>query len=375
MDRLQQARLEEDPLLQAAAEWFFELRADNVTGERIAEWQLWLAADGANREAFERIEQLWRLSDKASVRWPSEAEVARDEYSGAESVSAWNGRREPARPRTEERRFGARLHRPRARVALIGIAAALAAGALLLGYWPLISVALQGGSRITIETGVGETRTLRLPDGSLVSASGETLLVATLLRHSRNVVLERGEAFFRAARDVNRPFTVRAGDTTVTDIGTAFDVRRSLGAVVVAVSEGVVSVSTPPLKEAANSAAPPGRSGEARPLATVRLEAGERLTLEPFEASPELTSVNPTLVAAWQEGRLHYVDEPLDAVVADLARYSTRRIVITDPNVARLRVTGVVLVQNIDGWLASLQATFPIRVVTEADGSAAVMAR
>ena len=36
MDRALQARLERDPVLRTATEWFLELRSDNVSGERIA---------------------------------------------------------------------------------------------------------------------------------------------------------------------------------------------------------------------------------------------------------------------------------------------------------------------------------------------------
>jgi len=86
-------------------------------------------------------------------------------------------------------------------------------------------------------------------------------------------------------------------------------------------------------------------------------------------------SATESNVAGWREGRLQYVDEPMDSVVEDLARYSTRRIAIEGRDVARLRVTGVVFVQNIDGWLASVQATFPVRVERRSDGNVAIEPR
>ena len=216
---------------------------------------------------------------------------------------------------------------------------------------------------MTLATRVGETRTISLPDGSIISAGADTVLVATLLKRSRTVVLSTGEAYFRVVKNPGRPFTVRAGDTTVTDIGTAFDVRRTLsGGVVVAVAEGVVNVATRQTREHIGSIEKPR-------LAAIQLTAGQRLALESFAALPQLSSVKPNWVGAWRDGRLQYVDEPLNGVVADLARYSDRRIMIADPTLAHLRVTGVVSLQNIDGWLASLQATFPVRVVSEANGT------
>ena len=116
-------------------------------------------------------------------------------------------------------------------------------------------------------------------------------------------------------------------------------------------------------------------SGDRPKLAAIQLTAGHRLSLESFNTDPQLSPVNPRWVAGWREGRLQYVDEPLNSVVADLTRYSDRRIVVASPGVASLRVTGVVFVQNINGWLASLGATFPVQVVLEADGTTVIERR
>lgn len=375
MDRLLQAQLEDDPLLTEAAEWFFEMRSDEVSGERIAEWQQWLS-DATNRGAFGRVEALWRLIDGATVRWPAEAEVAADGYSGTESITAWRLRcGQHAEPKARRRAGIARNWRVR-RMAIVGIAAAAAAAAItFVAYWPILAVALQGGSRIAVATRVSDTRTISLPDGTVVSAGADTDLVATFLQRSRTVVLRHGEAYFRVVKDPSRPFTVRVGDATVTDVGTAFDVRRTLNGVVVAVAEGVVNVATRSTGAHIRSLGHPLGSIEAPGLAPIELSAGERLALESFDTLPHLSPVNPNSVAGWRKGRLQYVDEPLDGVIADLARYSDRRIVLATPAVANLRVTGVVYVQDIDGWLSSLEATFPLRVLPEKDGTTLIEQR
>jgi transmembrane sensor len=373
MDRLLQAQLEDNPRLKEAAEWFFEMRADDVSGERIAEWQQWLSC-ATNRDAFGRVEALWHLIDGATVRWPTEAEVTADDYSGAESIAAWRLRDEPRFSPITRSRLGRQWDWRNLGMAIMGVAAvALAIVAALC--WPILIVALQGGARIAVATGTGDTRTITLPDGSVVSAGADTELVATLLKRSRTVVLAHGEAYFRVVKDPGRPFTVRAGDTTVTDVGTAFDVRRTLNGVIVAVAEGVVNVATRLPPDYISSVERFLGSNERPKLAAIQLTAGERLALESLNTLPQLSSVNPNWVGGWREGRLQYVDEPLNGVVADLARYSNRRIAIATPALATLRVTGVVFVQNINGWLASLEATFPIRVVSEADGTTLIEQR
>jgi transmembrane sensor len=374
MDKLLQGRIEEDPQLREAAEWFLEMRSDNISGERIAEWQQWLL-DMSHREAFGRVEALWHLVDGATVRWPTEAEVAADEYSGAESITAWQLRGEQRLSAPARARRVSHWNWRDLKTALVGVAAAAALAVVCLLYWPLLVVALQGGSRITVATGVGKTRTMTLPDGSVIYAGADTSVIVNLLKQSRTAVLAHGEAYFRVAKDPSRPFAVHAGDTTVTDVGTAFDVRRSVNGVIVAVAEGVVDVATRRLPDHAGPVERFLGASRKPGLAAIQLTAGHRLALESINTLPQLSSVNPNWVGGWREGRLQYLDEPLNGVVEDLARYSSRRIVIATPALANLRVTGVVFVKNIDGWLASLEATFPVRVVSEADGTALIEER
>src|SRR5688572_23792744 len=90
MDRILQARLERDPLLREATEWFFELRSSEVSVERIGEWQQWLAANAAHGRVFESVEAFWRMGDHAAMRqWPTDAEVEVDPYDGGVSISEW----------------------------------------------------------------------------------------------------------------------------------------------------------------------------------------------------------------------------------------------------------------------------------------------
>ncbi len=377
MDRTLEIRLEDEPVAQKAAEWLLELRSESISGERIAEWQQWLTEDARHREAFESVESAWSLMDQATTaRWPTEAEVAEDAYAGEISVAAWRWKQLRSHAASVQSKRGMMRNR------LVQRFVPLASGCLIaativwgLFAWPALNVALQGGTRINIRTQVGEMRTLALPDGSILSAGGNTALTATLLKHTRTVTLDRGEAFFKVAKDPGRPFTVRAGTTSVTAIGTAFDVRRLDGQVVVAVAEGVVRVAEPAPKEGEQVVAASRVAGEPSfPHASEQLRAGQRLAVNRSNGASEISSVDSRLVAGWRQGRLQYLNEPLGIVVADLARYSQRRIDIKDPEVATLRVTGVVFEQNLDAWFASLESTFPVEILTHEDGSVSIAA-
>jgi transmembrane sensor len=337
MDRQLQARLETDPLIQAATEWFVELSSDSVSGERVAEWQDWMGVE-THRQAFEHVESFWNLDVRTNaVRWPTDAVVAADDYTGDETVSAWRANSAVASPQ------------PRSR-----IVRQLAPWTLAASVCVVAILSWMRDSGVSVETATGETRTMTLADGSKVTAGGRTELVARLGTKSRDITLTQGEAFFEVADDKERPFTVRTGDTSITAIGTAFNVRHDGARTVIAVAEGSVRVDGP---------------------TPAQLRAGEQLSLGAAEAHESRIQVDAGSVAGWREGRLQYFDEPLSMVIADLARHSSRRITVEDAAIGQLQVTGVVQEQNIDGWLSSLEATFGIEAVREPDGVVRLRAR
>jgi transmembrane sensor len=69
----------------------------------------------------------------------------------------------------------------------------------------------------------------------------------------------------------------------------------------------------------------------------------------------------------WTRGRLAFVDQPLAAVVADLARYTTRDIVISDPAAGDLRYTGTIEADAIDQWVAALIRVYPVEADRDGD--------
>jgi transmembrane sensor len=352
---------EHDSVLQEATQWSLELSSGDIPAERIAQWQQWLATSEAHRAAFDRIQSTWSAVDRYAtgvVGWPSDAEVASDGYDGSVSVSDWQSRL--ATKRASRRR----------RWLTAGLAAAAAVTALAV--LPVIRSMQFAPPVVTVvETSSGENRDVPLSDGSLVSTGAQSMFWATLTRDSREVTLERGEAFFRVAKDPARPFIVKIGATTVAALGTAFNVRRAGERVVIGVAEGTVKVDARVADAQANIQTHQQRTV----IRTARLSVGQQLSIDATDGSASIQSVDPIGVAAWREGVLHYRDEPLRAVIADLTRYSTRDIVISNPQIANLRITGTVFASDVDSWLQSLESALPVRVVRAPDGSARLESR
>lgn len=315
-----------DDVMREAVEWVVELSSAEVSMERVVEWQRWLKQSPHHAQEFSRIEaMLGRVEKIRNIPWPSEAELAADGTVGF--------------------RPGRRFEIPFAIAAGLALVCAL----LILGGYPRALNVPGVVSIDRVETPAGGTQKILLADGSAVDVSGKSRLRATLTRHAREITLERGEAFFRVANDPARPFVVHAGKTSITAIGTAFNVRRSGERVVVAVAEGSVRIAAPDFD--------------------TQLHAGEQASAERRAGSLEKTAIDTDSVAGWRDGRLRYLNEPLGIVVADVGRYTARDIQIADPALKQLRITGTVLEHNLDGWLTSLEEAFPVAAIRNPDAS------
>lgn len=345
--------IEQDELLRAAAEWSVELSSAEISPRRIAQWQQWLAASEAHRDAFDKIQSTLLAIDRSAgedIPLPIAAEMASDAYDGSVPVSVWKARASRMAAGRASR-GGAWVDALRRRRGIVvGLAASVVAALAIPIALQFIRSAQFEPAVTIVETRAGENRDVSLDDGSTVSVGARSVLWATLSRDAREVTLERGEAFFRVAKDPARPFTVKIGNATVAAVGTAFNIRRTRDRVVVAVADGIVKVAAPSASRA-------------------QLGVGQQLSINTTDGSSSMQVVDAGAIAAWRDGLLQYRDEPLPSVIADVIRYYEYDIVIADPAVAELRVTGTVFANDVESWLQSLEAALPVRAIRAPDGA------
>ncbi|MBC9934966.1 FecR family protein [Chitinophaga qingshengii] len=98
-------------------------------------------------------------------------------------------------------------------------------------------------STVTIRTGYGETRQIRLPDNSslVLNARSEASYARSWSVTGKRVVTVEGEAFFDV-KHTGDTFRVQAGDARITVLGTAFNVRQRSGITAVVLQRGRVRV-------------------------------------------------------------------------------------------------------------------------------------
>jgi transmembrane sensor len=165
-------------------------------------------------------------------------------------------------------------------------------------------------------------------------------------------------------RSVVAKSTKGAGAATITAVGTAFDVRKTGDRVFVAVAEGVVQVVPQAADKLQLASNDPARSAAVL-VGRNRVSAGHEVVVDESTPTARVRATDVKEVTAWQHGRLQYLGEPLKYVVADVNRYSSKEIVVRDPAVGELLVTGTVFENDVDGCLATLEVILPVEVIRD----------
>lgn len=184
-------------------------------------------------------------------------------------------------------------------------------------------------------TASAETKTFALSDGTVVHLAPDSALAVDFSAVERRVRLQAGEAFFDVTPDAQRPFRVAARDMVTTVLGTAFNVHLGTHGADVAVRHGRVGVDA-----------------ALQPLVSARLQAGDWIGIQ-WDGAVRRGTRPPDEVGAWMQGQIIARDRLLTDVVADLRRYFTGVILITDSDFGDRRVSGV---YNVGDPAAALSA-------------------
>jgi transmembrane sensor len=322
-----------DTALSEAAAWRIRLAEAGV--ETSPDFEGWLAASETNLAAWRRIQAPWRLlGEHASA--PPLVERRREALARAERAS-----RATRQSWSNWRRFAA--------VALV----ALALGGAGVGGFLWLN-----GQPQRFATELGERRSVLLSDGSRVSLDSASQVLVRYAADARRLELVTGQARFDVAHDAARPFSVRARGHTVIALGTAFNIDLMGEALRVTLIEGSATVVE---GEAADRARASERGQR------VVLGAGQQLIAAPDAvAMVEPVSINRAI--AWERGQIDFADEELGDVAARVSRYTTRQVVITDPDLRAMRLSGVVNTGELADFIDLVTTYLPVEAVAREDG-------
>lgn len=209
---------------------------------------------------------------------------------------------------------------------------------------------------VVYQTPIGGREHVVLDDGGRITLNTNTRVRVRLTATERIAELERGEALFSVAHDPERPFEVTSRGVVARAVGTEFSVRaREDGLVETRVLEGAVAMSQPKRFLGVLY----GRQA-VRPL----LHAGDRALIDDESARIErigLKEIERGLL--WRIGKIAFINETLAEAVAEFNRYTPRRLIIANPELAARRVGGQFETTDPDSFVQGLAETFGVRAV------------
>lgn len=266
-----------------ALDWFLRHQSEAADSPAFIAWR---DSDPAHAAAYARAQAVWAA--------PALAEALAD-----------------ARPRWR----AASMMRMAASLALFAL---IGSGALRLAGVPLRLPASHGAA-------IGGQDMARLDDGTRMVLDSGAAVDVRYTSAERRLAIRDGRAFFDVGKDP-RPFRVEAGDILVRDIGTRFWVEREGDAVHVAVEHGEVALRPANATAAANAAA------------EQHLIAGQ--TGGYAQGFLPVRSVPTDISFGWMDHRLFFAQTPVGDVVQALRRYHRGWIVLANPRLAQVKVSG-----------------------------------
>ncbi len=231
------------------------------------------------------------------------------------------------------------------------------AACLLLGlvFWSFFD----SGSTMNQEVDLvfAEENRARLFDGSVVKGDENAIVYAEYTSNSRRLHMVQGKAFFDVVYDPGRPFIVEVNGIEVVAVGTAFNVSLEDDILRVIVSEGRVELRNVEgqvsVEESKDIQTNPVL--ERNQAATIQLKSERKDvaldSLSEDEAMSEIT---------WQHGPLKLEGETLSFIVNEFNRLNLTKMVIADPSISDMSISGSFRSDNVEGFARILDLAFQV---------------
>ncbi len=306
---------------QQAHEWMVLLTSDEAQDHDRRRFDRWLNIDSDHPRAWEETQRLWEKSEQLIELGQQHLPRSKTQFAAKKAsnsnLSSW----------------------------ATGLAMAASIVIAVLLWLPNTEDENQG---IHYRSELAQTLPVHLPDGSVITLGANSEVELKLSTNQRQVILHRGEAFFDVAKDPRRPFVVDSEGTQISVLGTRFNVNQLDQHSKVSVQSGLVAVTHMATQK------------------QVELTPGERVVSHRDGLTP-VSHQDASKSGAWRDGLRLYFDAPLNDVVADFNRYSTRPLELASEELGSMSLTAVFPTDDIDLMVHSLSNVLPIDIQEEND--------
>lgn len=220
----------------------------------------------------------------------------------------------------------------------------------------------------TVATTYGQIKEIILPDSSkvILNANSSVEYSSNWTAGNKREIWLRGEAYFEVAKQeaglgtpLETPqagqadtafikFIVHVDGLDVEVVGTQFNVNNRDGAVKVVLNEGKVRI----------------RANDGKQVSMV---PGEMLTYSVKSKDLLKRLVDPEKHISWRNYHLIFEGEQLQEIATLLETDYGVKVVFTNPDLAKKKITGVLPSDNLDVILEALQTIYGIRIKKEGD--------
>ncbi|GJL55575.1 MAG: sensor [Nitrospirales bacterium] len=312
-------------LQKEAFDWLVRLTSGDTSPEEVKRFDAWKASSPAHEQAWQEASRVWQGFEQ----------LPKDHRPGRAPLK--KSSRRPTTSSPKRRKY-------QARTPYLRWAAALTTTAML---FTLLLLAPPPHHWLAdISTGVGERRTMPLPDGSTVEMNSQTALQLEFTDTHRIVELLSGEAAFQVEHDAARPFVVSSDQGNAEALGTEFIVGHRDAHTLVAVREGTVEVRYP--------------QHDQRTI----LNAGEAAGYSPAQGLQPMPLVDWDMLSAWRDGYLVFDNTPLADVLAQINLHRTGHIILLDDSLADHRISGLFRLDAMADVVTTIVDTTPARLAS-----------
>ena len=164
---------------------------------------------------------------------------------------------------------------------------------------------------------------LTLSDGTRVWLNSETSIqypVAFGAKERR--VFVQGEAYFEVAKDAKKPFTVQFMSSSVTVLGTSFNIRAY------------------PEEKRSQTALAEGSVRIYSPGSSMLLKPGEQAEVSALSGEMVKQEVEVKNFTSWKDGRFVFEQQPLEDIMRTLERWYDIRVIFKDEGAKRISLSG-----------------------------------
>ncbi len=301
-------------LLDDASEWIARLSNNQASEQDHQGFALWLGKSAEHRAAYDQMEALWL--DLGCVKYSTDKHdpsLQENQPLPGEGQISVSEKTSSASTFWQKRWIKTRFIASFALCAVVAVA--------------LLPDASKPTATQRLATAVGEHSTETLADGSVVQLNTNTRLEVSYSDSQRELSLTQGEAHFIVKKNPQRPFVVRIPGGSVVAVGTAFNIEIEPQQTLVTVTEGVIRVEE--------------QNDSALPADTITARLNDQVRISPAGGLTRDRVPDDHLATAWLEQNMVFKNASLAQVVAELNRYSDKKIKISDASLAFIPVSGV----------------------------------